>query len=104
MLAANWTTFDYTTRSQMKSATFVLASQLVPVKKAKKLMGTWGGAEDEFEREWVLAKAADVSAMTFGTTDEQVAVVDHITMLQYFGQHVLAAPEVSHESRCSARG
>ena len=46
----------------MKSAPFLLASQRVPVKKqSKKLLGTWGGGEDEYEREWVLCKAAEVS-------------------------------------------
>jgi len=47
----------------MKSAPFVLASQIVPVQKAsKKVMEKWGGGEDEYEREWVLCKASDVSA------------------------------------------
>jgi hypothetical protein len=62
LLAANWSTFDYTTRNAMKSAPFLLASQLVPVQKSvKKAFGTWGGSEDEYEREWVLSRAADVS-------------------------------------------
>ncbi|WVF71489.1 hypothetical protein IAT40_006295 [Kwoniella sp. CBS 6097] len=84
LLAANWTIFDNPTRSAMRSAPFLLASQRVPVKKQpKKLLGSWAGSsgEEEYEREWVLCKASDVS------------VVDHITMLQYFGQYILAAPE-----------
>ncbi|WVQ99431.1 hypothetical protein IAU59_006566 [Kwoniella sp. CBS 9459] len=84
LLAANWTIFDNPTRSAMRTAPFLLASQRVPVKKQpKKLLGSWAGAsgEEEYEREWVLCKASNVS------------VVDHITMLQYFGQYILAAPE-----------
>ena len=46
----------------MKAAPFVLASQRVPIKRqSKKGFGTWGGGEDEYEREWVLCKASDVS-------------------------------------------
>nr|XP_031863300.1 uncharacterized protein CI109_001175 [Kwoniella shandongensis]KAA5530372.1 hypothetical protein CI109_001175 [Kwoniella shandongensis] len=83
LLAANWTIFDNWTRGAMKSAPFLLASQRVPVKKqGKKLLGTWtGGGDDEYEREWVLCKASDV------------AIVDNVSMLQYFGQYILAAPE-----------
>ncbi len=45
----------------MKTAPFLLASQHVPVKRqSKKLMGTWGGMEDEHEREWVLSEASEV--------------------------------------------
>ena len=84
LLAANWTTFDYSTRTSMKISPMLLASRLVPIKKSdkKKTIGTWGGAEDEYEREWVLCKASDA------------AIIDNITMLQYFGRHILAAPEV----------
>ncbi|OCF40369.1 hypothetical protein I317_05804 [Kwoniella heveanensis CBS 569] len=82
LLAANWSIFDNPTRSAMRSAPFLLASQRVPVKKQpKKLLWTGSSGEEEYEREWVLCKASDVS------------VVDHITMLQYFGQYILAAPE-----------
>ncbi|KAK6910047.1 hypothetical protein I203_104076 [Kwoniella mangroviensis CBS 8507] len=84
LLAANWTIFDTPTRTAMKTAPFLLASQRVPSRKStKKLLNSWtGGNEDtEYEREWVLCKAADVS------------VVDSVTMLQYFGQYILAAPE-----------
>ena len=60
LLAANWTNFDFSTRNSMKTASFVLASQRVPVKNPnRKLFGTWGG-EDEYEREWVLTKASEV--------------------------------------------
>ncbi|WVW83952.1 hypothetical protein I302_105975 [Kwoniella bestiolae CBS 10118] len=84
LLAANLTIFDTHTRTAMKTAPFLLASQRVPTRKStKKLLNSWtGGTEDnEYEREWVLCKAADVS------------VVDSVTMLQYFGQYILAAPE-----------
>ncbi|WRT66409.1 uncharacterized protein IL334_003365 [Kwoniella shivajii] len=84
LLAANWTIFDNPTRSAMKTAPFLLASQRVPSRKpAKKLLGSWTGGTEEtdYEREWVLCKASDVS------------VVDSVTMLQYFGQYILAAPE-----------
>lgn len=61
LLAANWTNFDTSTRLTMKTAPFVLASQHIPVKRhGKKMLGTWGGAEDEYEREWVLCKASEV--------------------------------------------
>jgi hypothetical protein len=84
----------------MKAASFVLASQRVPAKQTgKQVFGTWGGAEDEYEREWVLAKASDVGRLILYQSVRhiltlQVAIVDSITMLQYFGRHVLAAPEV----------
>ncbi|ORX36563.1 hypothetical protein BD324DRAFT_452712 [Kockovaella imperatae] len=82
LLAANWTNFDFGIRSAMKSAAFVLASQRVPVKsQSKKMFGSWGGSEEEYSREWVLAKASDV------------ALNDNITMMQYFGKQILAAPE-----------
>jgi hypothetical protein len=47
----------------MKTASFLLASQRVPIKKsAKKLLGGFvGNVEDEYEREWVLCKASEVS-------------------------------------------
>ncbi len=61
LLAANWSSFDYTTQSLMRSASFVLASHLVPSKKAKKsLLGASTGDEDGLELEWVLAKASEV--------------------------------------------
>nr|XP_019011143.1 uncharacterized protein I206_04455 [Kwoniella pini CBS 10737]OCF49924.1 hypothetical protein I206_04455 [Kwoniella pini CBS 10737] len=84
LLAANWMIFDQQTRTSMKTAPFLLASQRVHSKMpAKKLLNSWtGGNEDnDFEREWVLCKASEVS------------VVDSVTMLQYFGQYILAAPE-----------
>ncbi|EIW70337.1 hypothetical protein TREMEDRAFT_29286 [Tremella mesenterica DSM 1558] len=82
MLAANWTNFDFATKTAMKGSAFVLASQRVPVKKqSKKVFGTWGGTEDEYEREWVLCKASDA------------ALINDITMVQYFGRYILAAPE-----------
>ncbi|KAK8864438.1 hypothetical protein IAR55_001687 [Kwoniella newhampshirensis] len=83
LLAANWTIFDNWTRITMKSAPFLLASQRIPVKKqGKNLFGSrTGGGDDEYEREWVLCKASDV------------AIVDNVSMLQYFGQYILAAPE-----------
>ncbi|WWC62006.1 uncharacterized protein I303_104593 [Kwoniella dejecticola CBS 10117] len=84
LLAANWMMFDQSTRTAMKTTPFLLASQRVPSKKsAKKLLSSWtgGGEENEYEREWVLCRAADVS------------VVDSVTLLQYFGQYILAAPE-----------
>lgn len=74
LLAANWAYFDYATKTAMKSARFVLASQRI--KKPKEKRG-----EDEYEREWVLCLPSEV------------AVVDDFTFLQYFGSHVLAAPE-----------
>ena len=61
LLAANWSTFDYLTRNRMKSASFLLASQRVPIVQAsKKVLEKWVG-EEEYEREWVLCKAMDVS-------------------------------------------
>ncbi|KAK4683722.1 hypothetical protein P7C73_g6509, partial [Tremellales sp. Uapishka_1] len=83
LVAANWSNFDNSMRSQMKGAAFVLASQRVPIKKTgKRLLGLGPtDHEDEHEREWVLCKAKDA------------AVVDNITLMQYFGRHVLAAPE-----------
>ncbi|WVR07080.1 hypothetical protein IAU60_004119 [Kwoniella sp. DSM 27419] len=84
LLAANWSMFDTPMRNNMRNASFLLASQQVAVKKqSKKLLSSWtaGSGEEEYEREWILCKAADVS------------VIDNVTMLQYFGQHVLAAPE-----------
>ena len=62
LLAANWSAFDYLTRNRMKSAPFLLASQRVPIKRtSKKVLEKWGGGDDEYEREWVLCKAMDVS-------------------------------------------
>ena len=63
LLAANWTYFDTATKTAMKSSRFVLASQRVPIKTTKK---TFGGlmssaAEGEYEREWVLTRAGEVS-------------------------------------------
>ena len=83
----------------MRTATFVLGSQNVPVKRqGKKLIGTWGGTEDDFEREWILCRASEVKAQnncSLSNLDpSQVAIVDNVTMLQYFGRHIIAAPEV----------
>ncbi|KAL7421639.1 hypothetical protein Q5752_003408 [Cryptotrichosporon argae] len=74
ILAANWSAFDAATKSAMGGAPFLLASQLVPAKRKK-------GGEEEHTREWVLARASEI------------AVIDNITILQYFGTYILAAPE-----------
>ena len=83
----------------MKSAAFVLASQQVPARKEKKIFGSRGEIEDEYEREWVLCKASDVRSSPMrskAVVDRlQVVLQDNITMMQYFGRQVLAAPEVS---------
>ncbi|WWC89285.1 uncharacterized protein L201_004206 [Kwoniella dendrophila CBS 6074] len=84
LLAANYSMFDTFTRQAMKSASFLLASQRAPSRKStKKMLNslTGGSEESDYEREWVLCKASDVS------------VVDRVTLLQYFGQYILAAPE-----------
>lgn len=65
LLAANWANFDISTRTAMKTASFILASQRVPVKKTgKKLLGGWSGGEEEYEREWVLCRASEVIPLT----------------------------------------
>jgi hypothetical protein len=61
LLAANWANFDASTRMTMKTSAFLLASQRVPIVRAsKKIFGSSVGAEEEYEREWVLCKATDV--------------------------------------------
>ena len=60
LLAANWQTFDNTTRTAMKDSPFVLASRRVPVRKNNE-KAYMDGAEEEYEREWVLCKASEVS-------------------------------------------
>lgn len=86
----------------MRSAEFLLASQRVPVKRSSKALLSGGtNWEDEYERDWVLCRASDVCLSCSLVTQRQVikadkekaAVVDDITFLQYFGKHVLAAPE-----------
>jgi hypothetical protein len=84
ILAANWPNLDSTTRTSMKSATFLLAVQRVPIQKKvmSRLGGLNGGVDDEYERQWTLAKASDI------------ALLDNISMVQYFSSDILAAPEV----------
>jgi hypothetical protein len=66
LLAANWLNFDNSTRSAMKSASFVLGAQHVPV-KSRPAEKSWLGGKtseapvEEYEVEWVLCKASDVS-------------------------------------------
>ena len=100
LLAANWASLDISTRTAMKSASFLLASQRVPVRRpSKKLLGDFSASSqaDEYEREWVLCRASEVSsrAVLMANLTLQVAVVDDITYLQYFGRYILVAPEVS---------
>lgn len=57
LLAANLPTFDSQLLTEMKSKAFVLGSQLVP--KKSKITGKT--VEGEFDREWVLCQAKDVS-------------------------------------------
>jgi hypothetical protein len=66
LLAANWGNFDSATRGAMKNSPFLLASQRVPARRSaakKSLAGMIKGndtVDDEYEREWVLCKAAEV--------------------------------------------
>jgi hypothetical protein len=47
----------------MKSANFLLASQRVPLRRTKNILGrTTEAGDDEYEREWVLCRASDVSS------------------------------------------
>jgi hypothetical protein len=63
LLAANWNNFDQSTKTAMKSADFLLASQRVPVKRPGKALLSGGtNWEDEYERDWVLCRASDVSS------------------------------------------
>lgn len=65
LLAANWSTFDSSMRARMKQSSFLLASQRVPIKrKGGKLLGGFGGTDDEYEREWVLSRGPEVSVLT----------------------------------------
>ena len=66
LLAANWLNFDNSTRSAMKSASFVLGAQHVPARPRPAEKGWLGGKTteapvEEYEVEWVLCKASDVS-------------------------------------------
>lgn len=67
-MAANWANLDNQTRTMMKSAQFLLASQRVP-KAQSTALKTWtiGKAKEpvseEYEAEWVLCKASDVSSV-----------------------------------------
>lgn len=57
LLAANLPTFDSQLLAEMKNKAFVLGSQLVP--KKSKITGKV--VDGEFDREWVLCQAKDVS-------------------------------------------
>ncbi|ODN94260.1 hypothetical protein L198_05116 [Cryptococcus wingfieldii CBS 7118] len=82
LLATNWSRLDSQTKSSMRSAKFLLASQLVDVKKkSQSLFGQTTEQGDEYEREWVLARAGEI------------VINDNIVFSQYFGPFILAAPE-----------
>lgn len=103
LLAANWSYFDMSLKTAMKNSRFLLASQRVPVKKTKKTMGglVTANVDGEHERQWVLAKSSEVSLShaSDGTLADdpadppQVSIIDEFSLLQYFGDHILAAPE-----------
>lgn len=80
LLAANWTNFDISTRTAMRSAPFLLASQRVPVanQQSKKLLSALNSSaavEEEYEREWVMCRATDVS---FEACDASVVQSDAV--------------------------
>lgn len=64
-MAANWANLDNQTRTMMKSANFLLASQRVPKAQAPTTK-KWALGKvkepvvEEYEAEWVLCKASDV--------------------------------------------
>lgn len=83
LIAANWNRLDNQTRSAMKAATFLLASQRIPMSKKSLSMVTQPvGGDDEYYREWVLCRASEI------------VLVDRVAYAQYFGQYILSAPEV----------
>lgn len=65
LLAANWLNFDNSTKTAMKSAAFVLGAQHVPTKRLNSEKSWLGGKtsdpSNEYEVEWVLCKASEVS-------------------------------------------
>ncbi|WVQ80757.1 hypothetical protein IAT38_002862 [Cryptococcus sp. DSM 104549] len=86
VIATNWNRLDTYTKSAMKSARFLLAWQLVPRVKKTGLSLSWGEKnsgeeENEWDRDWVLAKAGDI------------VINDSVQFAQHFGQYILAAPE-----------
>ncbi|OWT41907.1 hypothetical protein C362_00273 [Cryptococcus neoformans Bt1] len=82
LIAANWNRLDNQTRSVMKAAPFLLASQRIPMSKKSLSMVTQPvGGDDEYYREWVLCRASEV------------VLVDRVAYAQYFGQYILSAPE-----------
>lgn len=84
LIAANWNRLDNQTRSAMKAAPFLLASQRIPMSKKSLSMATQPviGGVDEYYREWVLCRASEA------------VLVDRVAYAQYFGQYILSAPEV----------
>nr|ODN97578.1 hypothetical protein L204_02996 [Cryptococcus depauperatus CBS 7855] len=82
LLATNYNRLDAQTRSSMRAASFLLASQKVYEKKSSAVHGQSDkGGDDGYEMEWVLSRANDI------------VINDSVVLAQYFGEYVLSAPE-----------
>lgn len=101
-VAANFPSLPYATRSAMKMAPFLLASQLVPQNlPLKKRMSTEKSNGDATELEemvhvWKLAKASEVRRLSLhALLTKKIAIIDDMNPYHLFGGSVLAAPQVS---------